>query len=162
VVEKEDCTTLYGKFGIFESRRDVLEKIKNGELSGLSISASYGNVDYNEGANSDHELTLTIDPSHRAVVGRILRSHGIRYRARIQKSASALAAFDIIANNLDTIVTALVVYLQWHENSSDEGSEPVVDISGDNNSVSIGGMTEEELRETISNEVDELEADAER
>lgn len=114
---------LNGTVGIYEGNDDVIERIEADELSGFSIEAHYfENTDENEWSNADQILRLQVDGNQRGEIHKKLSTQGLKFKTRLEKSATGIAVFAIIVENIHKIALAIILLHGYYSKIQSEES----------------------------------------
>lgn len=114
---------LNGTVGVYEGNDDVIERIESGKLSGFSIEAHYfENTDEKEWSNADQIMRLEVDGEQRGEIHPELSSQGLKFKTKLEKSATGIAVFAIIVENIHKIAFAIVLLHKYYSSTQSEES----------------------------------------
>ena len=155
---------LNGTVGVYEGNEEVIERIEQGDLKAFSIEAHYfENTDPQELASADSTLKIAVDGKQRGEIHSGLSSAGLRFKTDLEKSATALAVFTVIVENIHYIALAIVILHKYFiaDGEDDENNRPEDVELPNGESVDITQNIETVLRQVEDSLDEELDIDYE-
>jgi len=109
---------LNGTVGVYEGNDDVIKRIESDELSAFSIEGHYfENTDKKEWSDTDQTMKLEVDSNQRGEIHQELSSHGLKFKTELKKSATGIAVFTIIVENIHKIAFSVVLLHKYYSNN---------------------------------------------
>lgn len=158
-VNSDGIFELNGTVGIYEGNDDVIERIEKGDLSGFSIEAHYfENTNRKEWSRSVDKLKLEVDGAQRGEIHSEFSSADLKFRTDLEKSATGLAIFTVIVENIHYIALAIVILHKYFiaDDEEIEGNRPENIELPNGDSVDIAQNIEkvlEEVEESLNEEI---------
>ncbi|MFK5605309.1 HK97 family phage prohead protease [Haloferax volcanii] len=149
IVDTGDCLELHGKYGIYEGREDVLNKIQSGELRGLSVTAvDYVNTTKEEWQEIEPDISITTLGEELQSVVPFLEGEDVKYRFEVQKSIEGAAIISVAAGVI-TVARTTVDLWRWYQSLDEEAQENTEVTININHNYDISEMDADELLDLV-------------
>ena len=146
LVIKDEWAGLKVKTGIYKGREDVLEKIRKGELSGLSIEAIEVKHAGKFSVENAIPAEIKLNAKYSREVAEILDSIDVGYNREIKKSLDVIVAINLIINNIPLLISTIkLLYDWWQRKSEEEKRQANVTITVNNTIYNFYNDTPEDI-----------------